>query len=154
MEITLKKPLTPRQKRSNSRRQIISAVNKLVNQHIKLTGQFVRKYTRMLYIVDLREAHDFIIVKIFDGAYQPLNGVLANNKELYGQFSYYGSIDSTLKDGVSFTRENNIKDSRLMYPDNHLMSVVLDSKVLEVGPGDLRNAFYDYIKQIDLNKPK
>jgi hypothetical protein len=61
MEITLKKPLTPRQKRSNSRRQIISAVNKLVNQHIKLTGQFVRKYTRMLYIVDLRNAfYDYI----------------------------------------------------------------------------------------------
>lgn len=154
MEITLKKPLTPRQKRSKSRRQIISAVNSLVNQRIKLTGRFVRTYTRMLYIVDLRAAHDFIIVKVFDGAYQTLNGVLANNKELYGQCSYYGSVVPIADGVVSFTRENNIKDSRLMYPDHHLMTVVIDSKELEVGPGDIHNAFSDYFKQIDLNKPK
>ena len=154
MEITLKKPLTPRQKRSYRRRQIITAVNRLVSERIKLTNRFVTTYTRVLYIVDLREAHNFIIVKIFDGTYQTHLSAVANNRELYGQCSYYGSVVATLKDGVLFKRETSVKDGLRLYPDRHLMTMVIDSKELGVGPGDIHNAFSDYFKQIDLNKPK
>lgn len=154
MEITLKKPLTPRQKRSNQRRQIINAVNRLVNKRFKLTNWFITPFTRMLYIVDLREAHDSITVKVFDGTYQTHLSAVANNKELYGRCSYYGKVVLTPTAEVLFKRETNIKDGLRLYPERHLMTLVIDSKELGVGSGDIRNAFSDYVKQVVPNKSK
>jgi hypothetical protein len=115
--------LKNRAQRQDARKQILNAVNKAVNESVRIAPGLFKLCDRCVYMVDMGRAEQgsvtvsVIATKVqFDDE----SPTVLMNKQLYGQYKYWGRIERLIGEQWTFVRETRIKEGRTIWSSNLL----------------------------------
>lgn len=115
--------LKSRTQRHDARKQILNAVNKTVNESILIAPGLFKLCDRCVYMVDMAAAEQgtvtvsVIATKVQFDEESP---TVLVNKQLYGEYRYWGRIERLIGEKWTFVRETRIKEGRTIWSSNLL----------------------------------
>lgn len=139
----LPKPKVTRKEATTKRAQILNAVNRKLNTQLKIHPAMLKQLGRCYYIVKIGARRDVTVIVVSGEAPLGSKRSTLQNKQLYGQNSYFGYVRFN-GDKCVFKRETRILETTTYAEGEVLMTFKLVAAPPDIFTSDIPDAFHYY----------